>query len=110
MKHLATWLTLIGLIPLLLSCHLSTATMTNQTFNRIPVGSSVEVVEELAGPPYDIRTGENGKAYYRYLERIQTGPTQISQETYLLTVVNGKVVAKEQIRGGKLLNLQGSNF
>lgn len=109
-KHIATGLILSGLVPFLLSCHLSTAMMTRRTFEQISIGTPVDTVEELAGSPYDIATGENGVSYYRYLERIQTGPNQICQETYLLTVVNGRVVAKEQKRGGKLLTLQGGSY
>jgi hypothetical protein len=83
--------------------------MTRQTYDKIAIGTSVEEVEELAGAPYDISSGEEGKAYYRYLERIQVGPNQVCQETYLLTVVNGRVVAKEKKGGSRFLNIQGSN-
>lgn len=84
--------------------------MTRETFSRIPIGASVEEVEELAGPPYDIIPGNAPEmSSYRYLERIQTGPNQTTQEVYVLTVVNGKVASKEHQRGGKWFTLQGSN-
>ena len=109
MKRLIRSMLLLGFSLCVLSCDLSTAVMTKQTYESIQIGTSIEEVEELAGPPYDTSSGEDGKVYYRYLERIQTGPNQVCQETYLLTVTHGRVITKEKKGGTQRLTIQGSN-
>lgn len=100
-------LSLIGLgFILCTSCQLSCATMTAPTFERIPIGAPVANLEEEAGPPFRVTTDASGNQYYRYLERIQIGPSTTCQNTYIITVKNGQVVDKQQLQDSKSFNVQ----
>lgn len=90
---------MIGLSSVLVmsSCSLSSKVMNASTYDSIAIGASIEAVEEQAGPPYSVKEERDGTEVYRYIERIQTSPAASSQNTYLLTVINGVVVHKKRI-------------
>ena len=75
------------------SCTLLSSTMNQKAFAAIPIGASVEQVKAEAGAPYRIKSEGEVQTYY-YIERIQIGPNQDAQHTYLLVVKEGKVIDK----------------
>lgn len=85
-------------VLILPACNLSSARMTAPVFDTIAIGSSIDAVEEQAGPPYSVKEEKGGIQVYQYVERIQIGPAVNAQNTYLLTVVNGVVVGKKCLK------------
>ena len=90
----------------LASCSLSGRAMTAPDFDRIQKGAPISEVIAEAGEPFNISSPQEGMQQYRYIERIETGPGTISQNTYILTVVNGRVVDKQRTTDARPLNLQ----
>ncbi len=104
--HKATVILFILLLSLsLAACSLSSSTMTAPAFERIPIGASITEVETQVGAPYSV-SSQSGMQHYRYIERIQTGPGIISQNTYILTVREGEVIDKQCSNESQSFNLQ----
>lgn len=80
--------------------------MTAPDFDRIQKGAPISEVIAEAGEPFNISSPQEGMQQYRYIERIETGPGTISQNTYILTVVNGRVVDKQRTTDARPLDLQ----
>lgn len=98
------WL-LLSLLSLS-ACALCCPTVTAPAFERIPIGASITEVETQIGPPYKVTTPQPGTQIYHYIERIETGPGVISQNTYLLTVIKGQIVDKQCASDSQALRLQ----
>ena len=99
-------LLLVSCLLALPSCSLTNRSMTAPDFDRISIGASISEVVDEAGEPFNITSLQNGAQQYRYVERIETGPGLISQNTYVLTVVNGQVVDKQRLDESQSLNIQ----
>lgn len=95
-----------GGLLFLSSCSLFSPNMTAKAYERIPIGSSVAEVEAQVGLPYRMTSPQAGVQQYYYLERIETGPGSLSQNTYVLTIVDGEVVNKQRLNEFNSLNLQ----
>ncbi len=96
----------LGCFIFLTSCRLCSPTMTAPAFEQIPIGSSILEVEAQVGSPYRVTTPKAGVQHYYYIERIQTTPNSISQNTYVLTVVDGQVVDKQSLNESSPFNFQ----
>jgi hypothetical protein len=80
--------------------------MTASAFERIPIGAPITEVETQVGTPYSTTSLQKGMQQYRYIERIETGPAIISQNTYILIVKEGRVIDKRRANESQTLNLQ----
>lgn len=111
-KTLSCWLKfsfffwLLLFCSILSSCAFSSPTITAPVFESIPIGASISEVKTQIGKPYRITTGPNGVEYYQYIERLETGPGIITQNTYLFTVMNGQITDKQSANSARSLNLQ----
>lgn len=86
---------LLALISLITLNGCTAHLMTQPTYERISIGTSVEEMQELAGNPYEIKNAGSGVQYYRYIERFEIAPGQVNQNNYILTVSNGLVIDKK---------------
>lgn len=94
------------LLCALSSCSLSGKAMTQPDFEQIQRGMTIEQVIAESGEPYTVTSSQDGKQRYTYIERIDTGPGRVSQNTYTLIVVNGQVVDKCSSNDASVLNFQ----
>jgi hypothetical protein len=79
--------------------------MTASTFECIPIGAPITEIEAQVGTPYST-TSQKGIEQYRYIERIETGPGVVSQNTYVLIVKEGRVIDKRRANESQMLNVQ----
>ncbi len=87
------WYALALMILSLFSC--TSPLMTRSAYEGIPIGAPIAEVEAQVGPAYEVIAGNQPDiSYYRYIERIEIGPGSINQNTYTLTIVDGKVADK----------------
>jgi hypothetical protein len=98
---------IIALIGLLFSCN--TPIMTPSAYEGIRAGTDITQVKDLYGPPYDVKELGNGQQQYRYIHRVTIAPDVTEQTTYLLYVVNGKVVGKQCCQNKNNLDFNASN-
>ena len=105
-RDLKTTFLLLPYLLALSSCGFSSSAMTGPDFDRIPRGASIATVVEEMGEPYNISSTAPGVLQHRYIERIETGPGQTSQNTYDLIVVDGQVIDKQRSNESKPINLQ----
>jgi hypothetical protein len=68
--------------------------MTGETYSTISLGTPVESLSADIGRPYAIHYKENGIREYEYIERIRNDRSLVSENHYILTIENGKVVSK----------------
>ncbi|HEY2810478.1 MAG TPA: hypothetical protein VGJ00_03715 [Rhabdochlamydiaceae bacterium] len=85
---------LFVLLCLLASCFSRSAAMTGETYSTISLGTPVESLSADIGRPYAIHYKENGIREYEYIERIRNDRSLVSENHYILTIENGKVVSK----------------
>ncbi len=67
--------------------------MTQESFDTIQVGSSIETVVQSMGEPYSIEE-KNGTEEYTYVERVTNGNQLIYENHYTIVVQNGRVIGK----------------
>lgn len=78
---------------LLCGCFSHHALMTQQSFDSIHVGSSIQTVVDSMGEPYSIHE-KNGMEEYKYVERVTNGNYLIYENHYTIFVKNGTIVGK----------------
>lgn len=96
----------MGSCLFLSSCAFSSSTMTAPAYENISIGASIKEVKTQVGEPYRMTADQSGVQQYHYIERIETGPGVISQNTYVLTVVDGEVVNKQVSHDAQSLRVQ----
>lgn len=80
--------------------------MTRTEYNQVQIGSSSNVVKEIAGSPYKVVKNKDGSETYLYLERHEIAPGTIDQITYKIKIENGKVVDKQESTSAKSIDIR----
>lgn len=68
--------------------------MTRYQYNDLLLGTPMTRVASCYGEPYDVRDCGDGTYEYEYIERFDMGNELVYENHYILTVVNGQIVAK----------------
>jgi hypothetical protein len=79
---------------------------TNENFNAVGIGASIVQIEDMYGPPYDVRTLPNGLKEYRYIQRIYVNENAADQIEYVFTVSDGRIIDKQIRHIGQGASLQ----
>lgn len=72
----------------------NTGVMTRPRFHALELGTSAQTVQEECGPPYSIRKLPDGSEEYRYIERISADSDLVEENSYYVTIKNGRVISK----------------
>lgn len=94
--YLKNWLLIILIatsMGILSSC--TGPLMNQQNYNQIQVGMAIEEVQSIAGQPYRVNHPNPSTQTYEYIERFDVGAGKTHQNTYVLTIQNGKVIDKQ---------------
>ena len=81
------------LIALCISCT-SPSTMTVHHFSDLPIGTSTEELQNIAGKPYQINKKEEDAVEYVYVEKLKNGLRTTEERRYYILVRDGRVVGK----------------
>lgn len=76
------------------SCGMSSALVTMNSFQDVPVGATSSEVEEMLGKPYAVHNQSNGTVEYEYIERLTAGPRNFEERHYYILFKDDRVVSR----------------
>jgi len=76
------------------SCGISSALVTMDSFQDVPVGASSSEVVEMLGEPYAIHKKSDGAMEYEYIERLSAGSRDFRERHYFLLLKDDRVVSR----------------
>lgn len=99
---------LILLFALAVSC--GSPVFTQEQFAAFSCGTSVEILTENYGQPYDIKIFRDGTAEYHYIQRVPVRPDAADEHHYYFIVKDGKVLSKRHDIRSSNIDVQFRNF
>lgn len=82
------------LLLLIAGCASGSHVMTMNEFQDIPIGSTPEQIEEVAGTPFAIHHKKDGVVEYEYVEKLRLGARNLNERHYYLVIRDGQLVSK----------------
>ncbi len=79
----------------LYSCSMGNKAITMDQFYTVPIGSTVQEMEETVGKPYSKTKQSDNKWKYVYVERFNVGGRVRQSKRFIFVVKDGRVVEKK---------------